>query len=243
MHALIQLTENDKRIIIAIFLVLILLLVLVGYIGYWITRIMDSQGRKLDTKCYDVVTTRVITNKKVFRAYARKKNWQMFYKSAQIPMIIMLSAGLCILLHFLINGFNVNLFDPHKGFSSMLFLWDFKNIPTTQFFGWKIICGWPPLYEDIGKPVFVPEAIPSYIGVIALAVGFLWYLVCVQALIARGLRIRKLCDSIFEKSLEGFNQNNQAMGIMGPGPVVPPQPQAPQNQQPLPPGNDTNLKL
>lgn len=237
MRILVQLTENDKRFLIAFFLAVILIFVFIGYIGYWITRIMDVQGRRLDSKCYDVVMTRVITDKKHFKKYARKKSWQMFYKEAQIPMIIMIAAGLCILLHFLINGFNVNLFDSKKGFSTMLFLWNYNDPDLYQeFFGMKLLAKWPELYSDIGKPQFVWCAVPSYFGVIGGSVGVLWYLVAVQAEIARELRIRKLGDSVFDKSLEGFNQNNQMAGMMMnqqmPQPMVQPQPLPPQNLQP-----------
>ena len=215
MRLLIQLTENDKRFIIAFFLAVILIFVFIGYIGYWITRIMDVQGRRLDSQCFDVVTTRVITNKKDFRKYARRKSFTIFYKAARIPLLVIVLSGVAILFHFLINGFQTNLFDPNKGFSSILFLWNFNDPELYQtFFGIKVIAKWPELYSDIGKPQFVWSAIPSYLGVLGATVGILWYLVTVQALIARGLRIRKLCDTIFDKSLEGFNQNAQLMQQM-----------------------------
>lgn len=211
---LIQLTETDKRVIFAIFLLVILIFVLIGYIGYLVTKVMKYQGSKLDTKVYDVVTTRVITDKKAFKRYARKKNWQMFYKSAQIPILIMICAGLVIMLYYMINHFEYSLFDPKKGFATILFIWDFDKIEYNTFLGVNVWKDWPPLNAEYGKPEFVWTALPSYIGVFALAVGLLWYLYDVQALIARGLRIRALCDKVFEKSLEGFNQNNQQVNAM-----------------------------
>lgn len=236
MVTLIQLTETDKRVIFAFFLLLILLFVIVGYIGLLITRVMKSQGQKIDTKVYDVVVTRVVTNKKEFKKYARKKSYKMFYKAAQIPMIILVMSGLCILLHFLINNFQYGLFDARHGFSTILFLWNFNDPDiTAEIFGIKLLAKWPPLYEEIGKPQFVAEAIPSYLGVIGLVVGGLWYFYVIQAFIARSLRINKLSDSIFEKSLEGYNVNTQNM-------IVPNQ-QVNQNPNPQPQQNNTNINL
>lgn len=210
-----QLTETDKRIFFAIFLLVILVFVIIGYIGYLITRIMRRQGERIDDKVHDVVVSRVITDKKAFRKYAHRKNWHMFYKSAQIPIIVLLVSGLCVLIHGIVNSFDgTGLFDPYKGFSTILFLWDFEGTPTTSVVGITVWSEWPSLYSDIGNPMFVPEAIPSYFAVPGLAIGAIWYLVEVQALIARGLRIRKLSDSVFAKSLEGFNQNQQYVNTM-----------------------------
>ena len=75
MSFLISLSENDKRLIFALFIILILVFVLIGYIGFLITKVMKWQGKKLDSLVADPVVTHVITNKKHFFRYARKKNW------------------------------------------------------------------------------------------------------------------------------------------------------------------------
>ena len=58
---LVQLTENDKRIIIALCLIIILLFVLIGLIGSLIIRVMKWQGKKCYTLVSDVVTNRIVT--------------------------------------------------------------------------------------------------------------------------------------------------------------------------------------
>ena len=75
---LIKLSENDKRIIIAIFLILILVFVLIGLIGSLIVRTMKWQGRKCDTLVSDVVTNHIVTTPLQLRLYARKKNARYF---------------------------------------------------------------------------------------------------------------------------------------------------------------------
>ena len=206
---------------------------------------MKYQGKKLDTKVYDVVITRVVSDKKSFKKYARKKNWSLFYKSAQIPVIILICSGLCALIYGMITNFKCGLFNYRNGFGTLLFIWDFDKIEYNSFLGIKVWKDWPPLLtekvivdgveviKEYGKPQFVAEAIPAYLAVFGFILGGLWYLYEVQALIARTLRIHKLSDSIFEKSLEGFNQNT--MNMMA-------QNQAPQEQnQQVPPNNNINI--
>ena len=40
-----------------------------------------------------------------------------------------------------------------------------------------------------------------------MIVGGSWYLIAIQSLISRTIRMYKLSTTVFEKSLEGFNQN------------------------------------
>ena len=61
MMFLISLSENDKRLIFALLLVLILVFVVIGYLGYLVTRLMKWQGKKLDSLVADPVVTHVIT--------------------------------------------------------------------------------------------------------------------------------------------------------------------------------------
>lgn len=80
MNHLAVISESDKRLIIAFFLVFVLFFVIIGIIGYFIVRTMKWQGKRLDSKVSDVVFTRVITDKKIFKKYAFKKNWIIFIK-------------------------------------------------------------------------------------------------------------------------------------------------------------------
>ena len=58
---LIQLTENDKRIIFALCIVIILLFVVIGLLGSLVVRTMKWQGKKCDTLVSDVVTNKIVT--------------------------------------------------------------------------------------------------------------------------------------------------------------------------------------
>ncbi len=207
MNILISLSENDKRLIFALLLILILVFVLIGYIGYIITRIMKWQGKKLDHIVADPVLTRVITDKKHFKRYARKKNWRLFFKQSYIAVLILLVGSLVLLFrNIFANDFSYDVFG-HKttGFGTILFVWDFSN--CIKFTNGSMMLNWPQL---INTPHLVAEAWASYIFVICLIIGGTWYLIALQAVISRTIRMYRLSTSAFEKTLEGFNQSQQA---------------------------------
>ena len=204
MTVLFSLSENDKRLIFALLIVIILIIVLIGYIGYIITRVMKWQGKKLDTLVADPVVTRVITKKRHFIHYARKKNWRLFFKQAAPGVIILLVGAITLVIHdAAIRNFGYDIFDYKKtGFNTVLFLWDFSKCFTRQ--GVSIVFNWPTL---INTPHLEGPAWASYIFMTCMIVGGTWYLLALQSLIARTIRMFKLSTSVFEKSLEGFNQN------------------------------------
>lgn len=203
MNLFVSLSENDKRLIFAILIIFVLVFVVIGYIGYLITRVMKWQGKKLDTLVADPVITKVITNKKHFIRYARKKNWRLFLKQSYIAVLILIVAGAVLLIRDAIyHDFSYNPFNKETGFGSILFLWDFSV--CFKFENSSLVLNWPTL---INTPHLVADAWGGYAFTIFLIVGGLWYLIALQSLIARTIRMYSLSTSAFEKTLEGFNQN------------------------------------
>ena len=210
---LISLSENDKRLIFALLIVLILFFVLMGYLGFLVTRIMKWQGKKLDTLCADPVITRVITDKKHFIRYARKKNWRLFFKQTYIAIIILLVGALTLIIrNAVMRDFSYNVFDYNKtGFNTVLFIWDFSGCFKKE--GISIVLNYPVL---VNRPHFSPDAIVSYIFMTCMIVGGIWYLIALQSLIARTIRMYYLSTKTFEKTLDGFNQNSQYANLKNP---------------------------
>lgn len=209
MISLIQLSESDKRLIFAFLLIFILLLVLLSTIGSLVVKSIKKQGKKIETSVYDVVVTRVVTDKKAFKKYAKKKNWRLFYKSSKIALIIMLISFVILMIRNFIFGWDYNPFNKEDGFGTLLFLWDFSDPACySEFFGIKLLAKWPPL---INSPHFVIEAWAAYLFVPGMLVGLIWYLTAVQGLIARSLHIKKLSETLFEKNLSNYNQNEQLL--------------------------------
>ena len=217
MNFLIALSENDKRLIFAILIVLILVFVLIGYIGFLVTKVMKWQGKKLDTIVADPVVTRVITDKHHFIRYARKKNWRLFFKQSYIAILILLFAAIILIIRDAIyRDFSYNPFNKDNGFGTLLFVWDFSVCFRRE--GISLILNWPAL---VNTPHFVWEAWGGYLFTIALLIGGIWYIIALQALIARTIRMFQLSTSAFEKNLDGFNQNVQYQQQQN---TVPPQP-------------------
>ena len=202
---LIKLTENDKRIIIAIFLILILVFVLIGIIGSLIVRTMKWQGKKCDTLVSDVVTNHIVTTPLQLRLYARKKNSRYFIKQAWIPILLIVAGVLTIVIRDAVKqDCSYNPFNIKDGFGTLFFVWDFENAPRTTIFGITLISDWPPFANE---PHFEAAAIVSYIAVPLVIIGGIWYLVVAQAYLARTIRAYKLSKTVFEKSLDNFDQN------------------------------------
>lgn len=201
---LLSLSENDKRLIFAILIIFILVIILIGYIGFLITRVMKWQGKKMDTLVADVLVTRVITNKHHFLRYARKKNWRLFFKQSYIAIILILLGFIVLLIRDAIyKDFSYNPFNKDNGFGTLFFMWDFSVCFRRE--GISLIVNWPAL---INSPHFVAEAWGGYAFAVLVIFGGLWYLIALQSLIARTLRMYKLFTTAFEKNLDGFNQNN-----------------------------------
>ena len=209
---LIKLTENDKRIIFVLLAVFILLLVLIAYIGYLVTIVMKWQGKKINNYVTDPVVNGVITNEKDFKRYAKKKNLLVFYHQARIPALILLVGVIFFIVASSIVGYK-NPFDQHTGFATLFFIWDFSTIITKPESGVGILLNWPAL---INTPHFTADAWVSYVFIPIVLVGGIWYLLTVQAFIARFLQINKLAQKIFTEQIENFTYQGQGQQVPPP---------------------------
>ena len=185
---MLKITENDKRVIIALLFIIIILFVVIGLLGSLIIRTMKWQGKKCDTLVSDVVTNHIVKTPHQLRRYAAKKNIRHFI----------------IIRNAVKNDWAYNPFNINDGFGSLFFVWDFSNIISTPESGIGVLLNWPTL---INQPHFEVEAICSYVAVSFVIVGGLWYLVVAQAYLARTIRAIKLSKRVFEKSLDNFDQN------------------------------------
>ena len=216
---LLKITENDKRVVIALLFIIIILFVVIGLLGSLIVRTMRWQGKKCDTLVSDVVTNHIVKTPHQLRVYAAKKNIRHFIKQAWIPIVLILIGALTyIIRNIIVKDWTYNPFNTTDGFGSLFFVWDFSKIVTTPESGVGILINWPEL---INQPHFVIEAIPAYVAVTFAVVGGLWYLVVAQAYLARTIRAIKLSKKVFEKSLENFDQNTPTPPQQNNSPVQP----------------------
>ena len=202
-----KLAESDVRLIIVLLLIFLLVFVIFGYLAILVKKIMHLQGNKMEDVVHDVVVTGVILDGKSLLKYGIKKNHRLLFVQSWIPFLIMFVGCFAIFLYCLITGnWSVNVFDMEKyGVFTLFHNFDWSNIPTTNFFGLTIICDWPKV---ISEPHFSVDAIGSYIFCFSMLIGGIWFLIDVQAYIARLYRLIKLSKTVFNKSLKDFDPNS-----------------------------------
>ena len=207
---LISLSDKDKRVILIFFLLLIVTIAFIAVIGAIITRVMRWQGKRMDDLTHDVVVTNVVNNKKDFLRYARIKNYYTFVKQSWKPLAVLFVTALVLIIHNSVSGWDYDLLDFEKtGFNSLFFVWDFSDPEIFHtFFGIKLICDWPPI---INYPHFSIDAWASYIFFFGMLIGGSWYLVTLQCVIARTIRMYQLYYDLYRKSLDGFNKAKNDM--------------------------------
>lgn len=195
------LSQNDKRLLFVLLIVFVILFILLGLIGALIRKVSGTFARRMDYEIHDAVTKRVIKTPEQLKKYGRIKNRRRFFMEAIPPFLIALAS----LLIFLVSAFITGVWtrDYFGEFSTLLYLWDWADPDIhTSFFGLDIIREFPPL---INEPHFVMEYLPSYILVPTWITAIVYYLIVIQAYIARWSMTNKRAHTVFEKSLDGFN--------------------------------------
>lgn len=229
MSHVLAMSEKTKIMLILLFLLVLLVFVIVGYAGKLIKNIMKKQGEKMETIMHDVVITNVVNDKKQFKKLAIKLNRRQLFKDAKKPAIILFIAGICVGICAIIYSsfdlkfdfFSCNdgtLNQNGTGFTTLLYCWNFSAAQADKIktemniFGMTIQFYWPPI---VNIPHFSVQAIGSYICVPLILVGFIWFMVYVQAYLSRTISLFKLSDSIYKKKLKDYNaakgvyENNQ----------------------------------
>ena len=213
------LPEDTRRVIIYIFLIFVLVFILAGAIGALVKRIMVEQGKQADGMLFDVVEAGVITDERKLRRFGFKKNQRKFLKEAWIPFLIMLASVLILFIFYTANHcWAVNPFGKDQ-FGTIFYQYDWEGAKG-DFFGMHIVTRWP---DVISKPHLSADAWGSYIFVPGFIVGAVWYLICVQAYIARDIKIYKISKKVFNKNFDNFDPNK--------GPVAPINPENPEDNR------------
>lgn len=219
---LIKLSETDKRLIIALFLLVILLLVIFGLIYDSVVRIMDKQGKKIDAMMSLPIASGLIMSRKQFKKIAHYKNDVQFYKTFSRIVALLIVAGVLHLIYFLVMEFvfsrPLNIWGTETGFASILYTFDWANMPTSTFFGLTLPSDWPAV---INRPHFVLEAIGSYVVVPLYLVCIFGGFVTILAYLSRTLRVFKLANTLFSADLSNkrihdlgaLSQNKNDSGI------------------------------
>ncbi len=196
-----SLNESDKRLLIILLVVMVFLFIIIGLIGALIRFVTVRFGKRMDYEVHEAVVLRVITTPEQLKKYGNIKNNRQLIKMAVVPFAI----GFVSLLIWIINStiYGIWARDYFGEFSTLLFNFDWGNPNNfVNFWGLTLLAKWPDL---LSSPTWHNEYWGSYILVPLWLTAIVWYLVVIQAYLARAARLNKLSHSIFEKSLDDFD--------------------------------------
>jgi len=195
---------NQRLELLYLLIALVLLaLALVGGIGWLFETLIKKYGDQVDAETWKIYETRTVNTPKEFAKIAFKKSHRQAFKDY---FWALLTIGLMLATLF---GYMALMNDPTliqdlfnyetRGFNTIFPIFDWANIPTSNFFGLNIISDWPTL---LNVPRFVPEATISYVIFLLALFGGLLLMRATLALIGRTLRIQNKRNQIFMKNLD-----------------------------------------
>ena len=199
---LIQLTEKDKRLLIALFIVLIILFVLIAYIGQGIKALMKKYSKGIDGYMHDLCKAKLVTNPREFRKQVYIKESKVLYYNTRWILRVFIVFMIVFITYSLIAkpGGSSNSFAYVGANIKDLFI-DF-DWPKDEFFGienfpvdWPYVAKWP-------SPKFTLPSIVSYVMFIVWIVTFFGLFANTLKFIARLNRARAKSTDVFTRSLD-----------------------------------------
>lgn len=203
---LIQLTEKDKRIIIALAIILIVLFVLIAYIGNGIKALMKRYEKGIDDYMSKLCEAKLVTNPKQFYAQVVNKESRRLYFSTRwlFRIFLLVAAG------FIVYAINLN--PSGEGNPTFAFAFEsLKNIkivfevPTGSFFFFENFPIDFPRIVEWPHPEFNLPSITTYIMLVVSIVSFFGVANSTLKFMARLSRARKKSVEVFTKSLDDVN--------------------------------------
>ncbi len=198
MNFLIQLSESDKRILISLLLILILLFVLVGYLVKFIKYLLRVQGDYVEKSMYDILDADLIEDKNHFFKVSWEKNTRKFYFSARLPVIVLICLLSIILIYqTVIEDYSWDFIGFYLKEASFKLDW-----PTQNFFGIQVVNNWPTIAK---ASVFYFNKFDAWLTYLVFIVGIyaiIHFLLCSISLLARNIRTIKVGNDYFKKDLD-----------------------------------------
>lgn len=199
---LVKLSENEKRFLIVIFLVIIVVLFLFGVLYDGLNKYMAKQGHDIGRLMANQVESGYITSLSQFKRNSFRKSRIEFYKQFN-------KTFLAIIIWFAIYG-TVSIFYRHwlnifdqvdEGFLTLVYTFDFPNTPRTTIFGMSVISDWPPVLHEA---FFSVKAIPSYFLVLFGLIILIIFIAQVLSYLARTIFIFQHSKKMFTKDITAY---------------------------------------
>jgi hypothetical protein len=201
-------TINQRLELLYLLLALIFLtLALVGGIGWLFETLIKKYGDQVDAETWKIYETRTVNTPKEFARVAFKKSHRQAFKDF-FWALLTIASMIGLLLGYMAIFNDPSLIDDlfnyqTRGFNTIFPIFDWANMPTSEFFGINLISDWPVL---LNVPRFVPEATISYILFLLALLGGLLTFRATLSLIGRTLRIQSKKNQIFMKNLDDVSK-------------------------------------
>ena len=201
-------TINQRLELLYLLLALIFLtLALIGGIGWLFETLIKKYGDQVDAETWKIYETRTVNTPKEFARIAFKKSHRQAFKD-YFWALLTIASMIGLLLGYMAIFNDPSLIDDlfnyqTRGFNTIFPIFDWANIPTSEFFGFNLISDWPVL---LNVPRFVPEATISYILFLLTLLGGLLTFRATLSLIGRTLRIQSKKNQIFMKNLDDVSK-------------------------------------
>ncbi len=201
-------TINQRLELLYLLLALIFLtLALVGGIGWLFETLIKKYGDQVDAETWKIYETRTVNTPKEFARVAFKKSHRQAFKD-YFWALLTIASMIGLLFGYMAIFNDPSLIDDlfnyqTRGFNTIFPIFDWANMPTSEFFGLNLISDWPVL---LNVPRFVPEATISYILFLLSLLGTLLTFRATLSLIGRTLRIQSKKNQIFMKNLDDVSK-------------------------------------
>lgn len=200
---LVQLTEKDKRLLIALFILFIVIFVLIAYIANGIKALMRRYGKGIDGYMHDLCKTKLVKNPQEFKKQVYLRETKTLYLKSKWGFRVGLGiTALLFLYAFIVRPSGDNIFGFYsEAVSNLKIEFDW---PKGEFFGiknfpvdWPTVARWP-------HPEFNLKSIITYLSLIGY--GYVIFILFTSTLcfISRLNRARVKSVDVFTKSLDNF---------------------------------------
>lgn len=197
----ISLNESDRRLLIALLIVALVVFLLLGALGMLIRYVTGKMSRRMDYEIHDAVVYRVIQTPEQLKKYGNAKNNQLFFRQSSPAILIALGSLLFYIVYSLcVKKWDTDFFGQ---FGTLFYHFDWGNPNNyAQVFGLTLLAKWPDL---LSSPTLHGEYWGAYVLVPLWLIAITYYLLMCQAYMARLFLLRKRTHTVFEKSLDDFN--------------------------------------
>jgi hypothetical protein len=203
-NLLIQLSESDKRVLIALLLALIIVIILFGYLVKIIKYILKRKCDFVSTSMYDLLDANVVKDAKHFRKFSWQKNRIKFYFEARLPIFFIILSWFIILLYMCVVGFDLSFIGKYTQDLTLVLDWSESGDLLLDFI--PVFANWPKVVK---VPVFHFDKIDAwltYLFDLGILYGTIHFVLCSIVLLARNIKTITLSHDYFKKDIEQLKQ-------------------------------------